>query len=73
MKKPPHYSMSRKNLENLLKTSKKVKSFVGPKYTDQYQSMIREIEEQHQRNAEKMARTRNEVIGSGLARIRKKQ
>lgn len=72
MKKPPHYSMSRKNLESLLKTSKKVKSFVGPKYMEQYQSMIQEIEEQHQRNEKKMARTRNEVIGSGLARIRRR-
>lgn len=69
--KVPYPGMTKKEYKKLLKKSKVVLSFVGEKYVEQYHSMIREIEEQHKRNAEKLA-TDKEIIGSSLARIKKK-
>ena len=69
MKKPTP-GMTKKEYKKLLKKSKVILSFVGDKYVKQYSNMIREIEEQHRRNAEKLA-CDSTIIGSSLARVRK--
>lgn len=69
--KTPYPGMTKKEYKRLLKESKVVSSFVGEKYVLQYESMIREIEDQHRRNAQKLAQD-NTIIGNSLTRVRKK-
>lgn len=69
--KTPYPGMTKKEYKRLLKKSKVILSFVGEKYVKQHQSMIREIEGQHRRNSQKLARD-NTIIGSALVRTRKK-
>ena len=63
--KTPYPGMTKKEYKRLLKESKVVSSFVGEKYVLQYESMIREIEDQHRRNAQKLAQD-NTIIGNNL-------
>ena len=70
-KQTPYPGMTKKEYEELLKRSKVVSTFVNEEYVSQYESMIREIEDQHRRNAKKLA-CDNTIIGSNLARARKK-
>lgn len=70
-RKAPYPGMTKKEYKELLRKSKVVLSFVGEKYVKQSKSMIREIEEQHRRNDEKLTRD-NKVIGSGFERLRKR-
>ena len=69
--KTPYSGITKKEYKKLLKQSKVVSTFVNEEYVRQSKSMIREIEEQHRRNAEKLARD-NTIIGSNLVRVRKK-
>ena len=67
----PYPGLTRKDALKLLKESKVVSTFVNDAYVAQHESMLREIEDQHRRNAEKLAHD-NTIIGSGLIRVRKK-
>ena len=69
--KTPYPGMTKKEYKRLLKESKVVSSFVGEKYVLQYESMIREIEDQHRRNAQKLAQD-NTIIGNSLTKKKKK-
>lgn len=67
----PYPGLTRKDVEKLLKESKVVSTFVNDAYVKQSKSMLREIEDQHRRNAEKLAMD-NQIIGSSQVRTRKK-
>ncbi len=71
-KTTPYPGMTKKEYKKLLKKSKVVLTFANEKYVRQYKSMISEIEEQHRRNAQKVANDK-EIIGKGLVRVRKKE
>ena len=70
-KQTPYPGMTKKEYEELLKRSKVLSTFVNEKYVSQYESMIRELEEQHRRNAKKLAKD-NIMIGNPIRRVRKK-
>ena len=69
--KTPYPGMTKKEYEELLKRSKVISTFVNEEYVSQYESMIREIEDQHRRNAKKLAKD-NIMIGNPIRRVRKK-
>ena len=68
----PYPGITKKEYEKLLKESRVVPTFVNDAYVKQSKSMLREIEDQHRRNAEKLAHD-NTIIGSSLVRARKKR
>lgn len=70
-KQTPYPGMTKKEYKRLLKESKVVSTFVNDAYVRQSKSMIREIEDQHRRNAQKLAQD-NTIIGNSLTRVRKK-
>ena len=71
MTKTPYPGMTKNEYKRLLKKSKVVLSFVGEKYVKQYPSMMREIESQHRRNAEKLVKD-NIKIGDLVVKNKKK-
>ena len=70
-KQTPYPGMTKKEYEELLKRSKVLSTFVNEKYVSQYETIIRELEEQHRRNAKKLAKD-NIMIGNPIRRVRKK-
>ena len=68
-KKRPAKGMTRCEVDKLLKSSHLVSSFVGDAYIEKYKSLISEIEEQHRRNAQKLAMN-DKAIGKALIRKR---
>ena len=63
--KAPYSGITKKEYEKLLKESRVVPTFVNDAYVKQSKSMLREIEDQHRRNAEKLAHD-NTIIGSSI-------
>ncbi len=67
----PHPGLTRKDVEKLLKESKKVLSFGGEKYIAMHKSVVAEILENHRIQAELKAKDHT-IIGSSMVRTRKK-
>ena len=69
-KKVPYFGITKKEYKKLLKRCKVVSTFVNENYVNQSKNMIREIEEQHRRNALKTAKD-DISIGKAMTLSRK--